>query len=239
MSWRLWGIVTVIVAVLAGSGVWHVARWIDAREDARQRTELANAKADADTLRLVVDSLEKGVRVWERRAHVLTDETRNQLLRSRSLERRLEEADREARVLASMYAEVRDDLVVLSTAVSRGDSTVIPFEHADEVFTVSGSTRFPGTIRPDPEPPTRTDLAVAARVRALLSVSCEEKGGDPHAEATTFDSRVTIRDLAVAVADDVACWPDPPSFGDLLPNPSIGNLGLAALAFAAGLLLGN
>lgn len=228
-------LVGLLVLLLAG---FHVYRWAVERQMADARVELANAKAEADTLRLVAGAHGDSVRLWERRARILTDDLDEAVDELGILGRRLEEADREAQVLASMYVEVRDSRVLESTARAGRDSTHIGFAFADSLFEVKGITSFPGRITPDPEPQALTALEIRARIRALLSVSCDEDGA-PYGEAQALDPRVRVVDLQVAVARRVSCFPPPPGFLDLIPQPSIGTGVVAAAAFVAGMVFGG
>lgn len=229
--------VLLALAVLA-IGVGGFYRWIYQRHMADARIELANAKEEADSLRLEAASADSTTRLWEHRARILTDDLEERVAEFGILESRMRAADREAQVLANMYAELRDSRVLESTAELRGDSTYIGFAYADSVFQVKGLTSFPGRITPDPQPPTLTALEVRTLVRALLSVSCDE-AGDPHAEAQTLDSRITIRELSVAVAQRVSCHPPPPGFMDLIPRPTVGTTVVGVISFGLGFVLGG
>lgn len=196
-----------------------------------------NAKAEADTLRRYND-------LWEKRAFTLSKGLHDATLMTDNLRNRLEKKDREAKALVEMYVEARGTIEFLSEAVAMaGDSTSIPLAYQDSVFGVEGETVFPGSIQPDPTPPTRTTMDVSARIRALTAISCDPDEASPHVNVATFDRRVSVIQLEAEVDEDVACLsalrPESPFSLDLMPEISPGTAWLAGGVGFLGFVLGK
>lgn len=210
------------VALLTGGLVW----WFQGNKLVDIQRERNNLLAERDTLRQVAGG-------WERAA--MTAASEKELLEgvNEELQDHLDDTDRRLRSITSAVLELRDSQGIETHAVSRGDSTTIPWSYQDESVTLRLALAFPGMIRPDPTPPVTGTLDLGVTIRPQIAISCDPDTGAPYANIEAGDERVTVQDLVTTVDEEVACLAAKrPSLGSLIPQPTIGT-GIAVGAGAA------
>lgn len=216
----------VIALALLGAGIgwwWQGQRMIDVQRDR------ANLLAANDTLREVAGG-------YERRAFIAESEKALAEKASEELREHLDDQDRRLRSLTTAVVALRDSRPVETTAVSRGDSTSIRWQHADSTVDLAVALAFAGMIRPDPNPVVTGTVKVGVTLRPEIAVSCDEDRGEPFTNIRLGDDRITVTDLTTTVDEDVACLAAkrPDFFGSILPTPSMAS----GIVFGAGVVAG-
>lgn len=220
----------LVVVGVVGSG----ARWWYGRQLAAQRIELANARADADTLRTVAQDLEAELTTVEQRARIAEQERDLAVGLNDQLRDHMEKQGRTLRGVVNLLGELEARVALEGTAELAGDSTRIPFEHHDDAVDLRVDLAFAGRIMPDPTPRVQGAAEIVARIRQQLALGCNPEG-EPVVNATTFDNRFRITQLETTVSPDVACFPEPPSFLEtFVPKLSPGTAVVAGVFYFLG-----